>query len=69
MSDQVVQVAPARNVRIPLASAITGLSVKAIEKKIEAGKWIEGREVFKDPDGNVWINVERAMKWVEGKTT
>jgi hypothetical protein len=67
MSEPAVQITPAPYVRIPLFAAISGLTVKAIEKKMEAGKWVEGREYRKDPDGNIWISVKGAMKWVEGQ--
>jgi hypothetical protein len=36
-----VSVAPAPYVTIPLAAMITGLTEKAIRRKIENGKWVE----------------------------
>ncbi len=62
---QVIQLAPARRVRPALAAIITGLTAKAIERKIQAGKWLEGREYFRDPDGQVWVDIEGVMKWAE----
>lgn len=64
MSESVVQVAPAPRVRLPLGAAITGLSVKAMQRKIQEGKWLEGREYHRDPDGNVWMDVKGVMQWV-----
>lgn len=59
------QVSPAPYVTIRLAAAITGLSEKAIRRKIEEGKWIEGREWRRSPDGGVFISIEGYRKWVE----
>lgn len=64
-SEVTVQIAPARRVRPALAAACTGLTVKAIERKIQSGKWLEGREYLRDPDGQVWIDIEGVMKWAE----
>jgi hypothetical protein len=50
-------VAPAKYVTIGLASRITGLTQKAIRRKIEDGKWIEGREYCRSPDGGVFISL------------
>jgi len=58
-------VAPAPYVTIALASIITGLTEKAIRRKIEEGKWIEGREFSRSPDGGVYVCIEGYSKWVE----
>lgn len=60
-------VTPARAdyVTIPIAAAITGYSVKAIRRKIEAGVWLEGREFRRAPDGHVLISVKGYELWVE----
>jgi len=60
-----VHVAPAPYVLIPVAAAITGLSVKAIRRKIDTGVWLAGREYRKGPDGHIWISVQGVAKWVE----
>lgn len=60
-----VQVAPAPYVTIALAAAITGLSEKAIRRKIEEGKWLEGREYRRSPDGGVFISLKGYQQWVE----
>lgn len=56
---------PAPYVTIKLAAAITGLSEKAIRRKIEDGKWIEGREFRRSPDGGVFISIKGFVAWVE----
>lgn len=56
-------VAPAPFVTIPLAAAITGYSVKAIRRKIEDGKWVQGREYVKAPDGHVLIAMKGYSQW------
>lgn len=59
-------VAPAQYVTIALAAAITGLTEKAIRRKIEDGKWIEGREYRRSPDGGLFVNLKGYERWVEG---
>jgi hypothetical protein len=61
-----IHVQPAPRVRIPLASAITGLTQKAIRCKIDRGSWLEGREYHRDPEGNVWVDIAGVMRWVGG---
>jgi hypothetical protein len=56
-----------RYVRIPVFEALTGYTVKAIQKKIEEGKWLEGREYRKAPDGHIVVDLEGYEKWVEGR--
>lgn len=68
MSETVVQVAAAPYVTIPLAAAITGLTAKAIRRKIEDGKWIEGREYRRSPDGGIFISIKGYQQWVERAT-
>lgn len=58
-------VAPAPYVTIPLAAIITGLTEKAIRRKIEEGKWIEGREFRRSIDGGIFVSIEGYCKWVE----
>ena len=58
-------VAPAPYVTIRLAAVLTGLSEKAIRRKIEDGKWIEGREYRRSPDGGIFISVRGYAQWVE----
>ncbi|OWT68817.1 MULTISPECIES: excisionase family protein [unclassified Achromobacter] len=67
MNNTATQVTPAPYVTINLASAITGLSEKAIRRKIEEGKWIEGREFERSPDGGVFISIKGYERWIEGR--
>ena len=59
---------PAPYVTIPLAAIVTGLTEKAIRRKIEDGKWIEGREFRRSPDGGIFISILGYSKWVEKAT-
>lgn len=59
-----VHINPAPYVTVKLASTITGLSEKAIRRKIEEGKWLEGRE-FRRQDGGVYISMKGYAAWVE----
>jgi hypothetical protein len=58
------RLAPAPYVTVDLAALITGLSEKAIRRKIETGKWLEGREYRRSPDGGLFISIEGYCKWV-----
>lgn len=62
---EIVHIAPAPYVTVTLAAAITGLTRKAIERKIEDGKWVDGREYRRSPDGSIFISIEGYRKWVE----
>lgn len=42
----------------------TGLTVKAMERKIERGDWLEGREYHRAPDGRVFISLKGFEAWV-----
>ncbi len=64
MRETVIQVASAPYVRIPLAAHITGLTEKAIRRKIEDGKWIERREYWRR-DGEIYISIEGYNQWVK----
>ncbi|AAR97714.1 excisionase [Bordetella bronchiseptica] len=68
MSETVVRVAAAPYVTIPLAAVITGLTEKAIRRKIEEGKWVEGREYRRSPDGGIFISLKGYQQWVEKAT-
>jgi hypothetical protein len=65
MIHQYTKVAPAAYVTIALAATITGLSEKAIRRKIEDGKWIEGREYRRSPDGGIFISMKGYEAWIE----
>lgn len=65
-AETIVHVSPASYVTISLASAITGLTEKAIRRKIEDGKWVEGREYRRSPDGGIFVSLKGYQRWVEG---
>jgi hypothetical protein len=52
-------------VTVQVAAAMTGYSIKAIRRKIEAGVWVEGREFRRAPDGHVLISMKGYELWVE----
>lgn len=51
---------------LPSFCALTGYTEKAVRRKIEDGKWIEGRHYRKAPDGHITMNLQAYYKWVEG---
>jgi hypothetical protein len=57
-------VTPARFVTIELAERLTGMSQKAIRRKIERAIWAEGIH-FRRRDGGVFIDLPAVMKWVD----
>ncbi len=58
-------IAPAPYVTVKLAAAMTGLSQKAIRRKIEDGKWLEGREYRRSPDNGIFISIKGFASWLE----
>lgn len=66
LAEKPVVVTPARYVLLPLASAITGYTVKAMERKIERGDWVEGRVYKRAPDGHILLDMLGYQTWVEG---
>ena len=58
-------IAPAPYVTVPLAATVTGLSQKAIRRKIEDGKWTDGKEYRRSPDGGIFISLRGYELWVE----
>jgi hypothetical protein len=65
MVDSPTLIAPAPYVTVALAAVITGLTEKAIRRKIEDGKWLEGREYRRSPDGGIFISIKGYQQWVE----
>jgi hypothetical protein len=55
----------AHYVQIPVAAQLTGYSEKAIRRKIDDGKWLEGREYVKAPDGHILISMKGYTQWAE----
>ena len=52
-------------VTVALAATLTGLSEKAIRRKIEQGRWLDGREYRRAPDGHIFISLTGYQRWVE----
>lgn len=54
-------------VTIKKAAEVTGLTEKAIRKRIEVGKWLEGREYRRAPgERRIFINLQGVSLWLEG---
>jgi len=58
----------ARFVTVHLAEKLTGLTEKAIRRKIEDGVWLQGREYRRGPDGRIYIDMKGYAAWVETAT-
>lgn len=67
MPAEAFRVNPAPYVRIPLAAVMFGLTEKAVRRKIEDGKWLDGREYKRSPDGEIYISIRGVTRWVEGE--
>lgn len=59
--------APARYVLLPLAQLVTGYSVKAMQRKIERGDWIERQVWRRAPDGHIMFDIQGYERWVESR--
>ena len=57
----------ARYVLLPLATTMTGYTVKAMQRKIERGEGVEGKVWIRAPDGRILISISGFEKWVEGR--
>ena len=55
-----------RYVLLNMAAQMTGYTVKAMERKIERGDWIEGKVWLRAPDGRILIDMLGFQRWVEG---
>lgn len=49
---------------VPLFCSYTGYTSKAVRRKIEDGKWPEGRLYRRAPDGHITINLQEYYRWV-----
>lgn len=67
LAEAPVIVLPARYVLLQLATALTGYSVKAMQRKIERGDWAEGKVWRRAPDGRVMIDLTGYQKWAESQ--
>lgn len=62
-SDPLVQVVPARFVRLELGYLITGYTTKAMYRKIEQGVWQEAQEWVRAPDGHILLDRFGYERW------
>lgn len=46
---------------------LSGYSIKAIERKIESGVWLDRHEYIVAPDGRRLIDIIGVNKWAEGQ--
>jgi hypothetical protein len=60
----VLALQPSRFVTIELAEALTGLTKRAIQTKIQRGIWLEDRQWVKR-DGRVLIDMKGYEQWSE----
>ena len=65
-SANIVVVEAARYRRIKAAAAAMGDTPKALERRIEEGIWLEGREYRRAPNGAIYVDMKGVEKWVEG---
>ena len=65
MTEPIVNLMPAPYVTVHLAATLTGLSEKSIRRKIEDGKWLDGREYRRSPDGGIFISIKGYSQWLE----
>ena len=66
MVTQPVAVQAARYVRIQLFCLMTGFTPKAVERKIEDGKWVEGKH-YRRRDGAILIDMNGYEAWARGE--
>lgn len=65
-SATIVIVEGARYRRLVAAAAAMGDTEKALRRRIDDGKWLEGREYRKAPTGEIYVDMKGVEKWVEG---
>lgn len=63
-AEQAIRVAPARWVTIQVAATLSGLTEKAIRRKMERGVWLQGKH-WRKADGRVYVNMTAYEQWVE----
>jgi hypothetical protein len=53
-------------VKIVKFAEVTGYTVKAVQRKIEDGVWLDTIHYRRAPDGNILVDLKGYEKWVEG---
>lgn len=46
---------------------LSGDTRDAVYQRRRCGKWLDGIHWRRDPDGNLWINIEAVTAWVNGQ--
>lgn len=49
---------------IERAALAIGLTTRAIQRKIQEGVWVEGRQYHRGKDGRIYIDMPGVAKWV-----
>lgn len=52
--------------RIHVCSALTGYTIKAIERKIATHVWEKGTHYFKAPDKRILMHMPAIYQWMRG---
>jgi len=66
MAVNIINVARANNwVRLKKYCENTGDTSPAVHARRHKGIWLDGKHTIKAPDGNLWVNIEEAEKWIE----
>ena len=60
-----IAIATSRYVTIELAELKTGYTMDAINRKIDGGVWLEGKEWKRAPDGRRLVDMIGYEAWVE----
>lgn len=63
-TEDLVLITPADDVTIELFAKITGFTVKAVERMIESGTWVEGKEYHRSPNGRRLVSLPGYRAWV-----
>lgn len=43
---------------------LIGKGERYVYGKIHDGKWTEGKEYIKDPDGQIWVSIKGVESWI-----
>jgi len=64
LTEPSITLTPARFVTVKLAATLTGISEKAIRRKIERGVWLEGKH-WRRADGGIFIDMKAYERWAD----
>lgn len=54
-------------VTVKRAAEMTGMSEKAIRRRIESGTWRQGVQYHRTPDGLIFVDMEGLERWARGQ--